>query len=385
MTASEPGAYQGFEQGPIRPPSEASSLLLRVTRNCPWNRCRFCPVYKGERFSRRPVEHVLADIDAVAYAVFRLQHREEEASALARERERSFPHLPGQDALAANVAWNWHHSGMSSVFLQDANSLAIRPEDMIRILRHLRDRFPWIERITTYARSRTLARLTPEQLAAMAEAGLNRVHVGFESGADEVLRRIEKGATKAVHAEAGRKVVAAGMELSAYYMPGLGGEDLWRANALETADLMNQVNPHFIRLRSLAVSDYSPLAQDVADGVFRRPSDVIQAQEILLFLESLHGITSAVRSDHILNLFQDLEGQLPEDQERMIAMPRAFLALAPEQQRLYQVGRRFGVFMGLGDMEEAQRRSVAERLVQRLQVDEHNIDQIVDRQVKQFI
>ena len=56
--------YQGFEQGPIRPPSEAYSLLIRVTRNCPWNRCAFCPVYKGANFSLRPVEHVIADIDA---------------------------------------------------------------------------------------------------------------------------------------------------------------------------------------------------------------------------------------------------------------------------------------------------------------------------------
>jgi radical SAM superfamily enzyme YgiQ (UPF0313 family) len=46
--------YHGFEQGPIRPPSEAASLLIRVTRNCPWNRCTFCPVYKGSRFSRLP-------------------------------------------------------------------------------------------------------------------------------------------------------------------------------------------------------------------------------------------------------------------------------------------------------------------------------------------
>ncbi len=57
-----------FEQGPIRPPSEASSLLVRVVRNCGWNRCRFCPVYKGCRFSLRPPDEVLADVDAMRAA-----------------------------------------------------------------------------------------------------------------------------------------------------------------------------------------------------------------------------------------------------------------------------------------------------------------------------
>ena len=61
--------YQGFELGPIRPPSEAYSLLLRITRNCPWNRCKFCGLYKGEKFSIRPVDHVIRDIDTIRHYV----------------------------------------------------------------------------------------------------------------------------------------------------------------------------------------------------------------------------------------------------------------------------------------------------------------------------
>ena len=168
--ATHPGTeYRGLEQGPIRPPSEAASLLLRVTRNCPWNKCSFCPVYKGTRFSRRPVEHVLADIDAVARYLYADMGRKEESEALAAERQRKFPDLPSDDALAASVAWNWRQTGMKSVFLQDANSLVIRPGDMIRILERIRERFPWVERVTTYARSHTLAtHLTDADLAAMA-------------------------------------------------------------------------------------------------------------------------------------------------------------------------------------------------------------------------
>ncbi len=386
MTTHPGTEYRGLEQGPIRPPSEAASLLLRVTRNCPWNKCSFCPVYKGARFSRRPVEHVLADIDAVARYLYADMGRKEESEALAAERQRKFPDLPSDDALAASVAWNWRQTGMKSVFLQDANSLVIRPGDMIRILERIRERFPWVERVTTYARSHTLAtHLTDADLAAMAAAGLNRIHVGFESGSDKVLALVDKGATKAMHIEAGLRVKHSAIELSAYYMPGLGGEALWEDNARETADVMNQVNPDFIRLRSLAVPDHVPMAADLAAGTFRRPTDELMAREILLFVESLEGITSVVKSDHILNLFQDLEGRLPEDKERMASIPRAFLEMDQERRLIYQVGRRWGIFEGVADMWNPQRLSYAERLVQRLGATPENVDAIVDEQVKRFI
>jgi len=65
--------YCCLEQGPIRPPAEASSLLIRVARNCPWNRCTFCPLYKEKPFSIRPLEHILRDIDTVHEFVTQIQ------------------------------------------------------------------------------------------------------------------------------------------------------------------------------------------------------------------------------------------------------------------------------------------------------------------------
>jgi hypothetical protein len=256
---------------------------------------------------------------------------------------------------------------------------------MVAILRRLKERFPWVERITSYSRSQTIAKLTDQELRAMAEAGLNRIHVGFESGADTVLALVKKGATKAIHMEAGQRVKRAGIELSAYYMPGLGGRELWRDNALETADLMNQVDPDFIRMRTLAVPDRVPLYEDLRAGTFHKCSDVETARELLLFLEHLEGITSVIKSDHILNLFEDLEGRLPDDKERLQAMLRAFLAMDPEHQCLYQVGRRFGLFRGLADMQDPRRLSHAQRLAETLGASPENIDKIVDRQVDRFI
>jgi hypothetical protein len=394
MPSSEP-YYRGFEQGPIRPPSEARSLLIRVTRNCPWNRCRFCPVYKGTEFSRRPLAHILADIEAVAAWAETL------APAAVRRGESSAP-APGPQSGAAGpdraavvgppldpgaemAAWNWHRAGMKSVFLQDANPLAVPPAEMVAILTLLKQRFPGIERITTYARSKTIARIADEDLARMRAAGLDRVHIGFESGSDEILRLMDKGVTKAEQIQAGRKIKAAGMELSAYYMPGLGGRRLWRENALETADLMNQVDPDFIRLRTLAIPDHLVLAEDVAQGKFEKASDLESAEEILLFLDSLHGISSRVVSDHILNLFEDVGGKLPEDRDAMTAELREFLALDRGEQILYRIGRRSGLFRGLADLADTRRHDRADRLVEELRVTPWNVDDITDEMVKRFI
>ena len=219
----------------------------------------------------------------------------------------------------------------------------------------------------------------------MHAAGLDRVHIGFESGSDEILQFMDKGVTKALQIEAGRKIKAAGMELSAYYMPGLGGRGLWRENALETADLMNHVDPDFIRLRTLAIPDHLVLAEDVAQGRFEKASDVEAAQEILLFLETLEGITSTVVSDHILNLFEDIGGTLPGDRETMTAEIRAFLALEPGEQVLYRVGRRAGLFRGLSDLADAQRHERARRLVEELNATPQNVDALTDQMVKRFI
>ena len=383
--SAEDAHYRGFEQGPIRPPSEARSLLIRVTRNCPWNRCRFCPVYKDTDFSRRPLAHVLADIEAVAAWVETFAPEAVHRGAGSPGGDSAAAPGPPLDPGAEHAAWNWYRNGMKSVFLQDANPLAVPPAEMIAILSLLKERFSGIERITTYARSRTVARIDPEDLAKMRAAGLDRVHIGFETGSDEILQFMDKGVTKAVQIEGGRKVKAAGMELSAYYMPGLGGKRLWRENALETADLMNQVDPDFIRLRTLAVPDHLILAEDMAQGTFAKATDLDTAREVLLFLENLRGIGSTVVSDHILNLTEDVQGTLPDDRERMIAELRAILDLTPEAQVLYRIARRAGLVRGLSDLDDPQRYDRAQRLVQELGVTPLTVDAVTDQMVKRFI
>ena len=185
MESRQQQEYQGFEQGPIRPPSEARSLLIRVTRNCPWNKCTFCSVYKGEKFSLRPVDHIIRDIDSIHTAITRIRARLEKYSELSGTKLNLEAELLfGDDRQVFYTALDWLVNGDGAVFLQDANSLIMKPDQLCTILQHLRDRFPWITRITSYARSHTINRLGTGALEQLAVAGLNRIHIGMESGSD---------------------------------------------------------------------------------------------------------------------------------------------------------------------------------------------------------
>ena len=367
-------SYNGFEQGPIRPPSESGSLLIRVTRNCPWNRCTFCSLYKDTTFSLRPVSHVLKDIDLIRSCVDRIKNGETMSSRTS----------PGEE-VAFHAALPWVRNGMKSVFLQDSNSLIIKPDDLVTILQYLTATFPEVERFTSYARSHTIARISDQDLGRMAAAGLNRIHIGMESASDKVLSLVRKGTDKATQIRAGRKVKQAGMQLSEYFIPGLGGKVLSKEHALETADALNQINPDFIRLRTLAVPSDGELFKDLSTGPFELMGDTMIAEEILLFIESLTGIISTVKSDHILNLFQEVEGTLPEGKERMTTVIRRFLAMGIEEQMLYQIGRRSGIFSRLDDLNDPVRRRHAERTYSDLRVTTQNVDLIVAELMKRFI
>ena len=386
MTVAPGQAYRGFEQGPIRPPSEAYSLLIRVTRNCPWNRCTFCPVYKGTRFSLRPVAEVKRDIDAVHRYVQALQQAED-AARRARRRDllSETPDAGSGEARALAAAYHWLRAGMKSVFLQDANSLVVKPRDLVEILSHLMKCFPSVERVTSYARAQTLAQRRLEDLRAIRAAGLDRLHLGFESGADEVLARVQKGCTKQMQIEAGLKAKSAGFEVSEYFMPGLGGAELSELHARESADVLNQVDPDFIRLRTLAVPEGIPLCDDLHAGTFRKCTDAAVVRELVTFLEQLDGIRSVLLSDHILNLFEDLQGRLPEDKEAMLSILHRFLGLEPRERMLYQVGRRLGVFLGLGHLEDAGRRAAVARTCDEMGITPENVDDFTDEIARRFL
>src|SRR4030043_260722 len=271
-----------YEQGVIRPPSEASSLLIRVTRNCPWNQCLFCPAYKGVKFSKRTVEEVKKDIDSMA------------------------------DELSG-------YSGVRTAFLQDADSLILPVNDLVTILNYLKEKFPKIDRITTYARARTLSHKSVDDLKRLKQAGLTRIHAGMESGAVGVLQMIKKGMTPEEAVTGGRHVMDAGIELSEYIMPGVAGQALSEEHAIKTAELLNLIRPHFIRVRTFAMHPQSPMQKMVMEGPFVPLTDdeiVFETRLLVNHLDSMHSYFSC--NDFRLNLLMQVDGFLAETKEPLL-------------------------------------------------------------------
>jgi len=341
-----------LEQGPIRPPNEARSLLLRLTRNCPWNQCLFCPVYKKKKFSLRTVAEIKEDIETVRGMVDHLKSLSLKmgAGGVVNQAVANavFGDMRYGEPFRGVAAWLYYGTG--ACFLQDADNLVMKTKDLVEVLRFLRETLPEVTRVTTYARSRTIVRKSPESMRSIREAGLDRVHIGLETAYDPLLKLMKKGVTGEKHVEAGRKVIDAGIELSEYVMPGLGGQEMWREHAVATAKALNRINPHFIRLRSLRVPSRVPLYEKLQDGTFTPQTDDMIAEEIKLFVETLDGITSTVTSDHIMNLLEEVSGKMPEDKGRMIQVIEKYQGLSDIDRMVFRIGRRGGTYGGTDDL-----------------------------------
>lgn len=330
-----------FEVGAIRPPSEGGShsLLLRATRNCPWSRCRFCYalMYDREKFQLRSVEEIKKDIDTVREitegiraASWKLGYGGKVNEHVGTALIQSDPRLNTNQSFI--LVFNWLYFGGKTVFLQDANSLIMPTNDLLEVLKYLKDSFPAIERITSYARAKTLAKKTLEELKDIHSAGLSRLHVGLETGDDELLKYVDKGVTSAEQIEAGKKARQAGFELSEYVMPGLGGRDRSDQHARNTAKVLNEINPDYIRLRPFVPGPGMPLYEDYSNGIFKLSSPHERLKEVKTLVENLN-VTSRLCFDHFLNswyrdkshrftLFkQDYEGyKFPEEKKLVLEL-----------------------------------------------------------------
>ena len=359
-----------IEQGPIRPPSEAQSLLIRITRNCTWGKCQFCHNYVGTRFSKRPVEEVTREIETIKKVhddIKEISLKYGYDGSITREVINFIhgnPHLYG-DLYRNTVAWLY--SGGKQVFLQDANSLTIKTADLTEIITFLKETFPQVNRITSYARAKTIAKKPFKDLEAIHKTGLSRLHIGLETGFDPLLKYMRKGVTSEDHIEAGKKVNQSGISLSEYVVLGLGGKKWWKEHALETAKVLNQINPDFIRVRTLTIIPDMPLYNNVASGKFAMLSEEGIVREERLLLEKLKGITSTFVSDHILNLLEEVQGTLPEEKEKMLNIIDRYLAFSDKEKITFNLGKRMHYFRTLNDFNTPFRINKAERTLKRIE------------------
>ncbi len=305
-----------YDYPPFRPPNEAQSALIRVTRGCPWNRCAFCAMYKNLEFERKPIEEIK------------------------------------QDVLSARKIYG----KAKTIFLGDSDNLLHK--DLPEIVNFIRKVFPEAQRITTYARAKTILRSKMDFLEATRKAGLDRLHLGLESGDPIILERLCKGTTPEQMIKGGQKAKKAGFEVSFYLLSGAGGKDRWKEHAVGSARVLNSANPDFIRLRTLTIQHGTPLDEMLGRGEFELTPPMERLQEVELFLKNLDIENGYLASDHLTNylwagqniIYHGVAGRLPEDKPEMLEIVRRAIAAIQaspfpikDSNQLYREGLLYGL------------------------------------------
>lgn len=338
-----------FDIGPMGAIGEQGSLLLRINRNCPWNRCLFCPAYKGKKFEYRKIEEIKRDIDVIRFLTDKIKATSYQLGWDGEANDdvmqiiiQNNPKVYGRgstDYRILNLRYaslrnvgHWLYYGAKTVFLQDANALIMRTQELIEVIRYLKESFPTIERVTSYARSKTCAQKSIKDLKELRDAGLSRLLVGIESGYDPVLEYMQKGVSAEEHIRGGGNVIEPGITFVAFVMPGLGGRSWAEQHVLGTAQVLNEIKPHLIRIRSLAIQEDSPLYERWKSGEFEPPTDDQMVDEIEQLIENLN-CDCDIETGQLTNILFEIRDHLPQDKGRILEIIRRYKAM-PLRERL---------------------------------------------------
>ena len=279
----------------FRPPSEAHSYFLPLTRGCSNNTCTFCR-YGGSGLQIRNSEEVKAEIDALDQYL---------QSGIIR---------PEVHPVIYAIA---PHLGSKRIFLQDGDALVYPYPKLVEILEYLNVKFPWLERIAAYSTPQDLLRRSVEELRTLKKLKLDIVYVGPESGDDEILKRVKKGVTHDEIVEGCQKAKKAGIVLSLTVLLGLGGVEGSERHALETARILTEIDPKFAGALTLTPVPGTPLYEDVEKGRFELISPFQSLEELRIMIENAHFTNCFFSSMHASN-YLSVRGALPEDKERML-------------------------------------------------------------------
>ncbi|MHC9544439.1 MAG: radical SAM protein [Vulcanimicrobiota bacterium] len=263
----------------IRPPSEADSLILQATIGCTHNKCIFCGTYQGEPFRMRDLNQLFEDI----------------------------------------VMAKSYYGTVKRVFLADGNALILPTSRLREILIFLKRTFPELQRVGIYSRANEILKKSPEELEELCSLGLKIVYIGLESGSDDVLSFINKKCTREEAIAGCLRAQKAGMKLSTIILLGLGGKKWSDVHAVESASLINAINPRYLSSLSLMVLPVTPLYQMLKYNEFELPEPEGLLREMRLFMENLEADQCIFRSNHASN-YLPLSGTLKKDKKKLLSL-----------------------------------------------------------------
>ena len=278
----------------IRPPSEASSLIVQVTYGCSNNTCDFCGTYLDMPFAVRPFGEVVDDVTALPATV--------------RQR-------------------------VQRVFLADGDALALSPRKLGDILDLLRRALPNLERVSSYANARNLLAKSAPELAELRAGGLELLYVGLESGDDQTLADIHKGMTVAEQIEGCRRATEAGLELSVTAILGLAGAARSPEHGRATGAALSAIDPRYIGILTLMLTPGTAMERRVASGVLVLPDSIGMLRELREIVAGTDVTRCTFRSNHASN-YLPVGGELPRDKAAMlVALDKVLQAPASVQLR----------------------------------------------------
>ena len=287
----------------IRPPSEWNSYYLPLTSGCSNNTCTFCDYY-GSKLGIREVSEVKKEVDALA---------------LYAQHGICLPDIP---SIAYAVARTWDGG---KVFFQDGDALVYPFPKLKESLEYLNEKFPHLERVGIYATAQDVLRRSMEELKSLRELKLGIAYMGVESGDDEVLRKVEKGADYHQMVEAGRKLKEAGITSSVTVILGLAGVEGSEKHALETAKILSDIDSDYAGALTLTLVPGTPLYGEYRRGDFHPISPFQSLEELKMIIENSNFTDCFFSSMHASNYFS-VRGRLPYDKERMIKELKDILA-----------------------------------------------------------
>ncbi len=267
--------YEGMV---YRPPSEARSLIVQVTIGCAHNKCTFCTMYKDKQFRVRKKEEVLEDFQ---------------------------------------MAYDTYGDRIRRIFLADGDALIVKTPDLLDILHFIKERFPSAERVTSYGTPGDILRKSEEELKSLAQAGLDMVYMGAESGDAVTLERINKGVTREEIIEAGQKLRRCGIKSSITLISGLGGRERKKEHAVESAKLISAIKPDYVGFLTLMLDESTEIYRQIAAGEMEllTPEEVVE--EMRLFLTNVDSQGTVFRANHASN-YVILKGNLNQDIDDML-------------------------------------------------------------------